>query len=186
MGPETPQAEYELLYKQIDESDMSDKWKGQTLWLLHRLRPRGTKLTVAARARRADGKLLCCTRKVDKDLLVDQRRVCLPGGHVDPEDFAQPHASGTTNYGFELSEAVMRAAKREFVEETGLNGWQESILFAAFDECGHHCTLVSVEFESGEPVPEPETSCIWLTVDELLKRAAFPLWYRAAWKAGKL
>lgn len=181
--PDTPQADYDELRRLIirDIGQMGSVSE-PILTILHRLRPKGVKLTAIALVTMYDHVtartyFLCCTRKVDAHLPVEQRRICFPGGHVDPEDFL---------VGGSLNDTIKHAALRELEEETGLKGNGAKIVYRDIDECNTLCYMVRVTYLNSALAnkPEPGTAVLWLTLDEMLKRAAWPGYYRRAFEKG--
>lgn len=184
---ETPQADYDELLRIYErmrgQSATSDDIK-EGARLLHRLRPRGVKLTCNALVKTYDlvsveSYYLCCTRKADAHLPVGERRVCLPGDHVDPEDFL---------VGGSLNETIQHAALRELEEETGLKGIETEIIYRDIDECGTLCYMVTVSYDNPANANKPEegTALLWLTREQLLARAAWPGYYGRAAESGAL
>lgn len=141
---------------------------------LHRLRPRGVRLSVCAYVKSQDGsKLLAVTRKEDSS------KVCMPGGFVEPGDYAFKH-------GFmSQTEAMLRrAAVRELFEETALEADPDDaeMVYCALDDVGTYCTMHRFWWTAvhGLVTPEQGTSCLWLTPGEFMERCAWPEYYQTA------
>lgn len=166
---ETPLADYALLHRSISEGMVHSEMREYALHLLYRLRPRGTRITVAVLVEQG-GLVLGVTRKSDKS------KVCFPGGHVDACDFRQKQ--GFTS---QIEDMLEAAAVRELQEETGIYVYGLKMTFSTMDECGNLCTMFRTKFLGRpETKPEPGTECLWLTPDEFMARCAWPAYYRAA------
>lgn len=182
---ETPLSDYvklhELLSSICPTNPIDAGHKSHALHLLHKIRPRGIRLTVAMCVKNHKGQVLCVNRKSDPS------RVCFPGGYVDPGDLdGHINVGHHSNVGNGIDEALLRAAIRELKEETGLASSDDTYpVFRAPDECGTLCTMFRT-WPAGDQaiVPEPGTQCLWLVRDEFMARCAWPDYYGRAIAAG--
>lgn len=178
---ETPAADYGALKGLLVE--IRDPVKRVFAYsLLHRLRPRGLKLSVCVRVKamiHEEYCVLAVTRKMDSHLLIAERKVCFPGGHVDLEDH-QPVQGFMT----QMEGMLRRAAERELLEETGLKA-ECTMTYADVDECGTLCVMhVAYLRNAQELKAEDGTVRLWLPVDDFMKRCAWPAYYKRAREKG--